>query len=55
MNVTNIVVFLLKTLIQLYLLRSFLYSSNHCIKEVIKGRIFWRLELEVFAHESAIA
>ena len=32
-----------KTLIQLYLLRSFLYSFTYCIKEVIKGRIFWIL------------
>ena len=31
-----------KTLIQLYLLRSFLYSLTYCIKEVIKGKIFWR-------------
>ena len=29
-----------KTLIQLYLLRSFLYSLTYCIKEVIKGKIF---------------
>ena len=32
-----------KTLIQLYLLRSFIYSLTYCIKEVIKGKIFWRL------------
>ena len=32
-----------KTLMQLYLLRSFLYSLTYCIKEVIKGKIFWRL------------
>ena len=32
-----------KTIIQLYLLRSFLYSLTYCIKEVIKGKIFWRL------------
>ena len=32
-----------KTLIQLYLLRSFFYSLTYCIKEVIKGGIFWRL------------
>ena len=36
-------VFFFKTLIQLYLLRSFLYSLTYCIKEVIKGKIFWRL------------
>ena len=32
-----------KTLIQLYLLRSFIYSLTYFIKEVIKGKIFWRL------------
>ena len=32
-----------KTLIQLYLLCSFLYSLTYCIKEVINGKIFWRL------------
>ena len=32
-----------KTLIQLYLLRSFLYSLTYCIKDVINGKIFWRL------------
>ena len=31
-----------KILIQLYLLRSFLYSLTYCIKEVINGKIFWR-------------
>ena len=29
--------------IQLYLVRSFLYSLTYCIKEVIKGNILWRL------------
>ena len=32
-----------KILIQLYLLGSFLYSLTYCIKEVIYGKIFWRL------------
>ena len=32
-----------KTLIQLSLSRLFLYSLTYCIKEVIKGKIFWRL------------
>ena len=32
-----------KILIQLYLLRSFLYSLTYCIKVVIKGKTFWRL------------
>ena len=36
-----------KTLIQLYLLRSFLYSLTYCIKEVIKGKIFWRLNEKI--------
>ena len=33
-----------KTLIQLYLLCSFLYSLTYCIKEVIKGNILLRLD-----------
>ena len=37
------IVFFFKTLIQLYLLRSFFYSLTYCIKEVIKSKIFWRL------------
>ena len=32
-----------KTIIQFYLLCSFLYSLTFYIKEVIKGKIFWRL------------
>ena len=44
-----------KMLIQLYLLRSFLYSLNYCIKEVIKSKIFWRLNLKVLAYEAATA
>ena len=36
-------VFFFLTLIQLYLLHSFLYFLTYCIKEVIKGNIFWRL------------
>ena len=32
-----------KVLIQLYLLCSFLYYLTYCIKEVINGKIFWRL------------
>ena len=42
-----------KTLIQLYLLRSFLYSLTNCIKEVINGNIFWRLNLKVLVYETA--
>ena len=42
-----------KIIIQLYLLSSFLYSLTCCMKEVVKGRIFWSLNIEVFAHESA--
>ena len=37
-------VFFFKTLIQLYLLRSFLYSLTHCTKEVIKGKIFLEIK-----------
>ena len=44
-----------KTLIQLYLLHSFLFPLNYCIKEVIKGKIFWRLNLKVLANKSATA
>ena len=44
-----------KTLIQLYLLRSFLYSLIYCIKEVIKGKIFWRLNKKVLAYEAVTA
>ena len=40
------IVFFFKTLIQLYLLRSFLYSLTYCIKEVIYGKIFWRLNVK---------
>ena len=36
-------VFFFKTLIQLFVLRWFLYSLDYCIKEVIKGKIFWIL------------
>ena len=32
-----------KTLIQYYLFWSFLYSLTYCNKEVIKGKIIWRL------------
>ena len=32
-----------KTIIQLYFYCSFLYSLTYCIKEFIKGKIFWRL------------
>ena len=41
-----------KTLIQLYVLCSFLYYLTYCIKEVIKGKTFWRLNGEVPAHEA---
>ena len=44
-----------KTLIQLYLLCSFLYSLTYCIKEVIKDNIFWRLNEKVPACEAATA
>ena len=44
-----------KTLIQLYLLRSFIYSLTYCIKEVIKGKIFWWLNEKVTAYEAATA
>ena len=44
-----------KILIQLYLLRSFLYSLTYCIKEVINGKILWRLNLKVLAYEAATA
>ena len=39
--------FFFKILIQLYLLRSFHYSLNYCIKEVIKGKIFGILNKKV--------
>ena len=42
-------------LIQLYLLCPFLYSLTYCIKEVINGKIFWRLNLKVLAYEAATA
>ena len=32
---------LFKIIIQLYLLRSFLYSVTYCIKEVTNGKTFW--------------
>ena len=38
-----------KSLIQLYLLHSFLYSLAYYIKEVIKGKIFWILNVKVTA------
>ena len=44
-----------KTLIQLYVLRSFLYSLTYFIKEVISGKIFWRSNLKVLAYEAATA
>ena len=33
----------------------FLYSLTCCIKDVIKGKIFWRLNEKVTAHEAATA
>ena len=51
----NTLYFFFKTLIQLYFLRLFLYSLTYCIKEVIKGKIFWRLNLKVPAYEVATA
>ena len=44
-----------KILIQLYLLRSFLYPLTYCIKEVIKSKIFWILNKKVLAYEAATA
>ena len=44
-----------KILIQLYLLCSFLYSLTYCIKEVINGKIFWRLKEKMLALEAATA
>ena len=44
-----------KILIQLYLLRSFLYSLTYCIKEVINGNILWRLNEKVLAYAAATA
>ena len=44
-----------KILIQLYLLRSFLYSLTYLIKEVIKSNIFWSLNKKVLAYEAAMA
>ena len=44
-----------KIIIKLYLLRSFLYLLNYCIKEVIKGEIVWRLNEKVPAYEAATA
>ena len=35
-----------KTIIQLYLFCVFLCSLNYCIKEVIKGNIFWILNVK---------
>ena len=37
------------------LLCSFLYSLTYFIKEVINGKIFWRLNLKVLAYEAATA
>ena len=44
-----------KILIQLYLLRSYLYSLTYCIKEFINDKIFWRLKLKVLAYEADTA
>ena len=44
-----------KTLIQLYLLCSLLYSLTYCIKEVIKGKMFLRLNENVLIYEAAMA
>ena len=44
-----------KILIQLYLLCSFLYSLTYCVKEVINGKIFWRLNEKRLAYEAATA
>ena len=34
---------------------SFLYSLTYCIKEVIKGKIFWRLNEKILVYEAATA
>ena len=44
-----------KTLIQLYLLCLSLYYLTYCIKEDIKGKIFWRLNEKVPAYVAATA
>ena len=48
-------VFSFKALIQVYLLRSFIYSLTYYIKEVIIRRIFWRWNNIVLAYEAATA
>ena len=44
-----------KTLIQLYLLRSFLYDLTYCIKEVIIGTIFFRINKKLLVYDAATA
>ena len=44
-----------KTLIQLYMFCLFIYSLTYCIKEVIKGKIFLRLDEKVPAYEADTA
>ena len=46
-------VLILKRLIQLYLLRLFIYSLTYCIKEVINCKIFWRLNEKKSVYEAA--
>ena len=43
------------TLIQFYLSRLFLYSLTYCIKVVIRGKIFWRLNEKLPAYEADTA
>ena len=40
---------------QIYLLRVFHYSLTYCIEEVIKGKIFWRLNKNWMTYEAAMA
>ena len=42
-----------KTLIQLNFLCSFLYSLTYYIEEVLKGKIFWRLNEKFQVYEAA--
>ena len=51
----NPIYFFFKTLMQLYFLRSSLYTLTYYIKEVIRGKIFWRINLKVLAYEAAAA
>ena len=43
------------SLMQLHLVRLFLYSLNYCIREVIKGKMFWILYLNLLTYEADTA